>query len=113
MRRSPSRTTRSNEARALKLLASKGLITLKDGAGNTRRPPRTSRRTRRRPQVQGAGGGSDPRSLDDVDAAVINGNYAISSGLKPAKDALFLESATNNPYGNFLAVKKGNEAIRG
>ncbi|MFD6496105.1 MetQ/NlpA family ABC transporter substrate-binding protein, partial [Streptomyces sp. NPDC060188] len=50
-----------------------------------------------------------PRSLDDVDAAVINGNYAISAGLKPAKDALVLESATNNPYGNFLAVKKGNE----
>ncbi len=40
---------------------------------------------------------------------MINGNYAISSGLKPAKDALVLESSENNPYGNFLAVKKGNE----
>ncbi|GDY72679.1 hypothetical protein SAV31267_021640 [Streptomyces avermitilis] len=44
-----------------------------------------------------------------MDAAVVNGNYAISSGLKPAKDAVVLESPKDNPYGNFLAVKKGNE----
>ena len=29
-----------------------------------------------------------PRSLEDVDAAVINGNYAIEADLTPAKDAL-------------------------
>lgn len=28
-----------------------------------------------------------PRSLDDVDLAVINGNYALEAGLVPAKDA--------------------------
>ncbi len=50
-----------------------------------------------------------PRSLDDVDAAVVNGNYAIEADLKPAEDALVLESPDNNPYGNFLAVKEGNE----
>jgi ABC-type multidrug transport system ATPase subunit len=50
-----------------------------------------------------------PRSLDDVDAAVINGNYAIESDLKPAEDALVLEAAKGNPYGNFLAVQEGNE----
>ena len=32
-----------------------------------------------------------PRSLDDVDAAVINGNYAIPAGFNPAKDALLVE----------------------
>jgi D-methionine transport system substrate-binding protein len=38
-----------------------------------------------------------PRSLDDVDLAVINGNYALEAGLEPARDALGLESAQNNP----------------
>ncbi|MBX4413783.1 ABC transporter substrate-binding protein, partial [Mycobacterium tuberculosis] len=38
-----------------------------------------------------------PRSLDDVDLAVINGNYALEAGLVPAKDALGLESAEHNP----------------
>ena len=43
-------------------------------------------------------------ALDDVDAAVINGNYALEAGLVPAKDALALESATNNPYANLLVT---------
>ncbi|MFC9461718.1 MetQ/NlpA family ABC transporter substrate-binding protein, partial [Streptomyces sp. NPDC056983] len=50
-----------------------------------------------------------PRSLQDVDAAVINGNYAIGAHLNPAKDSLALESTKNNAYNNVLAVKKGNE----
>ncbi|MCT9004403.1 MetQ/NlpA family ABC transporter substrate-binding protein [Streptomyces rhizosphaerihabitans] len=97
-----------NEARALKLLASKGLITLKDDAGNTATPQDISKNPKnlKFKEIEAA---QTPRSLDDVDAAVINGNYAIAADLKPAKDALVLESATNNPYGNFLAVKKGNE----
>ncbi|MGW1158294.1 MetQ/NlpA family ABC transporter substrate-binding protein [Streptomyces sp. NPDC002513] len=97
-----------NEARALKLLASKGLITLKDGAGSEATPQDISKNPKdlKFKEVEAA---QTPRSLDDVDAAVINGNYAISAGLKPAEDALVLESAKNNPYGNFLAVKKGNE----
>lgn len=45
-----------------------------------------------------------PRSLDDVDLAVVNGNYAIEIGLKPSQDALVLETAENNPYANVLAV---------
>ncbi|WP_262058621.1 MetQ/NlpA family ABC transporter substrate-binding protein [Streptomyces sp. STR69] len=97
-----------NEARALKLLAVNGLITLKSGVGNEATPADITKNPKnlKFKELEAA---QTPRSLDDVDAAVINGNYAISSGLKPAKDALVLESATNNPYGNFLAVKKGNE----
>ena len=45
-----------------------------------------------------------PRALDDVDAAVINGNYALEARLVPAKDALGLESASNNPYANLLVT---------
>lgn len=97
-----------NEARALKLLAANGLITLKAGVGNEATPADITKNPKnlKFKELEAA---QTPRSLDDVDAAVINGNYAISTGLKPAKDAIVLESATNNPYGNFLAVKKGNE----
>ncbi|MFF3913676.1 MetQ/NlpA family ABC transporter substrate-binding protein [Streptomyces sp. NPDC001852] len=97
-----------NEARALKLLAANGLITLKPGAGNEATPQDIAKNPKNLTfkEVEAA---QTPRSLDDVDAAVVNGNYAISAGLKPAKDAIVLESAKNNPYGNFLAVKKGNE----
>ncbi|WP_406166701.1 MetQ/NlpA family ABC transporter substrate-binding protein [Streptomyces sp. NBC_00996] len=97
-----------NEARALKLLAANGLITLKDGAGNEATPADIAKNPKnlKFKELEAA---QTPRSLDDVDAAVINGNYAIEADLKPAKDALVLESAKNNPYGNFLAVKKGNE----
>ncbi|MFE0383423.1 MetQ/NlpA family ABC transporter substrate-binding protein [Streptomyces bungoensis] len=98
----------SNEARALKLLADNGLITLKSGAGAEATPQDIAKNPRnlKFKEVEAA---QTPRSLDDVDAAVVNVNYALPAGLKPAKDALLLESAKNNPYGNFLAVKKGNE----
>ncbi|MGW5652299.1 MetQ/NlpA family ABC transporter substrate-binding protein [Streptomyces humi] len=97
-----------NEARSLKLLAANGLITLKDGAGSEATPQDIAKNPKnlKFKEVEAA---QTARSLDDVDAAVINGNYAISAGIKPAKEALVLESAKNSPYGNFLAVKKGNE----
>ncbi|MFE9441643.1 MetQ/NlpA family ABC transporter substrate-binding protein [Streptomyces sp. NPDC006602] len=97
-----------NEARALKLLDANGIITLKAGAGNEATPSDIVKNPKNLTfkELEAA---QTPRSLDDVDAAVINGNYAIEADLKPAKHALVLESAKNNPYGNFLAVKKGNE----
>ena len=49
-----------------------------------------------------------PRTLDDVDAAVINGNYAIPAGLSATKDGLFVEGSSS-PYVNVIAVKAGNE----
>ncbi|MEU4037732.1 MetQ/NlpA family ABC transporter substrate-binding protein [Streptomyces collinus] len=97
-----------NEARALKLLAANGLIGLKDAAG-TEATPQDITKNPKNLKFKEVEAAQTPRSLDDVDAAVVNGNYAISAGLKPAKDALVLESAKNSPYGNFLAVKKGNE----
>jgi D-methionine transport system substrate-binding protein len=97
-----------NEARALKLLDANGIITLKDGVGNEATPSDIAKNPKnlKFKELEAA---QTPRSLDDVDAAVVNGNYAIEADLKPASDALVLESAKNNPYGNFLAVKEGNE----
>ncbi len=50
-----------------------------------------------------------PRSLADVDIAVVNGNYAIDADLSPAEDALALEEAEGNPNANLLVVRAGDE----
>jgi len=44
-----------------------------------------------------------PRSLQDVDAAVINANFALDAGLSPARNSLFAEPR-DSPYANVLAV---------
>ena len=49
-----------------------------------------------------------PRALSDVDAAVINGNYALESGLNPVEDSLLIEG-TDSPYANIVAVRAGEE----
>ncbi len=49
-----------------------------------------------------------PRILDDVDAAVINGNYALESDLNPSEDAILIEGA-ESPYANIVVVKSGAE----
>jgi D-methionine transport system substrate-binding protein len=49
-----------------------------------------------------------PRSLGDVDGAIINGNYALEAGLNPVTDALILEGA-ESPYVNIVAVEAGKE----
>lgn len=45
-----------------------------------------------------------PRSLDDVDAAVINTNYALEAGLRPTVDAIAIEGA-ESPYANLIVVR--------
>ncbi|WP_103529349.1 MULTISPECIES: MetQ/NlpA family ABC transporter substrate-binding protein [Streptomyces] len=97
----------TNAGRALQLLAGHGLITLADGVGAEATLG----------DITDDGGitfneleaATLPRVLDDVDAAVINGNYALEADLSPAEDSLALEEAEGNPYANFLAVKEGNE----
>ncbi|MFB6989858.1 MetQ/NlpA family ABC transporter substrate-binding protein [Streptomyces sp. NPDC056178] len=101
----PNDTT--NEGRALQLLAEKGLITLKAGVGtDAKLSDITDKKGLQFKELEAA---TVPRALNDVDAAVINGNYAIEAKLKPSKDALALEKADGNPYANIIAVKQGNE----
>ncbi|MEV7955159.1 MetQ/NlpA family ABC transporter substrate-binding protein [Streptomyces sp. NPDC088141] len=101
----PNDTT--NEGRALQLLAEKGLITLKAGVGtDAKLSDITDKKGLQFKELEAA---TVPRALNDVDAAVINGNYAIEVKLKPSKDALALEKADGNPYANIIAVKQGNE----
>ncbi|MEV3932344.1 MULTISPECIES: MetQ/NlpA family ABC transporter substrate-binding protein [unclassified Streptomyces] len=101
----PNDTT--NEGRALQLLAANGLITLKDGVGtDATLNDITDKKGLEFKELEAA---TVPRALDDVDAAVINGNYAIEAGYQPGKDSLALEKAEGNPYANVLVVKEGNE----
>ncbi|RLV65437.1 methionine ABC transporter substrate-binding protein [Streptomyces sp. CBMAI 2042] len=101
----PNDTT--NGGRALQLLAENGLITLKDGVGTSAKlSDITDKKGLEFKELEAA---TVPRALNDVDAAVINGNYALEAKLSPAEDSLALEKAEGNPYANFLAVKEGNE----
>ncbi|MFC0409929.1 MetQ/NlpA family ABC transporter substrate-binding protein [Roseomonas elaeocarpi] len=49
-----------------------------------------------------------PRALDDVDAAAINTNYAITAGLNPTRDAIAIERS-NSPYANVIAVRQADK----
>lgn len=107
----PNDTT--NEARALLLLQDQGLIKLKDGAGltATKKDIVENKKDLAIKEIEAA---QIPRSLKDVDIAVVNGNYALQAGLKVNKDALATEDADSvgaKTYGNIVAVKKENEKL--
>ena len=97
----------TNGGRALLLLQTKGLITLKAGVGLSATPRDISSNPKnfRFRELEAA---QLPRSLKDVDAAAINGNYALSAGLNPVKDSLIIEG-TDSPYVNIVVVQKGKE----
>lgn len=100
----------TNEARALQLLAQEGLITLADGVGLTATKNDIVENPKNLDIIE-VEAAQVPRSLQDVDVAVINGNYAIEAGLK-VKDALAVEAADSeaaNTFRNVIAVKEGNE----
>ncbi len=100
----------TNGGRALLLLQEQGLITLPEDAGleptvlDIVENPKNL-------QIEELEAAQLPRSLDSLDVAVINGNYAIQAGLNVA-DALAIESAEGTAataYVNVLTVKEGNE----
>ena len=106
----PNDTT--NEARALLLLEYLGLIKLKENVGleATVNDIVENPKNLKIVEIEAA---QLPRSLPDVDFAVINGNYAIDAGLNVGTDALAIEDAESPTiktyYSNVLAVKVGDE----
>ncbi len=104
----PNDTT--NEARALQLLQANGIITLKDGAGLTA----TKQDIVENPhnvEILEVEAAQIPRSVDSVDFACMNGNYAIEAGFKPS-DALAQEASDSEAaqtYGNVVAVSEENK----
>lgn len=100
----------TNEARALLLLEAQGLIKLTEGVGlnATKTDIVENPKNLEILEIEAA---QLPRSLQDVDIAVINGNYAIDAGLK-VSDALAVEASDSvaaDTYGNVVAVQEGKE----
>jgi len=98
----------TNAARALRLLEAEGLVVLADTGEDapTALDVQEGGRDLDITEVEAA---QVPRSLQDVDIAVVNGNYAIDADLSPADDALALEAAEGNPNANLVVVRTGDE----
>jgi D-methionine transport system substrate-binding protein len=96
----------SNENRALLLLQNKGLIKLRAGAGTNgnNATPLDVAENPKKVKIVELDAAQLPRALGDVDAAVINTNYALAAGLQPTKDAIALEDI-HSPYANLIAVR--------
>ena len=98
----------TNEARALLLMETLGLIKLAEDAGLDATPidivenPKNLTFT----ELEAA---MVPTILSEVDIAIINSNFALQAGLNPMEDSLAMEGG-ESPYANILVVKEGNES---
>ena len=97
----------TNGGRALLVLQAKGVIKLKADAG-LKATPLDIIDNPKKVKIIELDAAQLPRSLDDFDAAVINGNFAESAGLSPTKDAIAVEASTG-PYANVLAIRAADK----
>lgn len=97
----------TNGGRALQLLASAGLLKLKDNVGHSASIEDIVENPLKLKIIE-VEAATLPRTLDDVKASVINQTYALSSGLNPVKDAIIIESK-DSPYANIVAVREGDQ----
>lgn len=102
----PNDTT--NEARALLLLEAQGLIKLKDGVGIEATVLDIEENTHNI-EIQELEAAQVAKSIQDVDFAVINGNYAIEAGLDSAIAVEAADSLAAETYANYVCVKDGEE----
>ena len=105
----PNDTT--NEARALLLLQTIGLIKVDPNAG-LEATPKDVIENPKNIAFKELEAAQLARSLPDVDLAVINGNYAIEAGLNAGTDAIAKEekdSLAAQTYANIVAVRAGDE----
>ena len=100
----------TNEARALLLLQDQGVIKLTDGVGleATANDIVVNPHNVELVEVEAA---AVPRSLQDVDFGVINGNYALSAGLDTSATLASegADSEAAQTYANIIAVRNGDE----
>nr|WP_198981847.1 MetQ/NlpA family ABC transporter substrate-binding protein [Herbaspirillum sp. ASV7] len=97
----------TNGGRALLVLQAKGVIKLKADAG-LKATPLDIVENPKKVKIVELDAAQLPRSLDDFDAAVINGNFAESAGLSPTKDAIAVEASTG-PYANVIAIRAADK----
>ena len=101
----------TNLSRAIKLLETAGLITVKAEAGYT---PEMADITGYLYNIEivPTKANTLPATLDDYAASTINGTYAIPAGLTPSKDALIIEKQSesgDNPYVNIIAARSADK----
>ena len=96
----------SNQERALRLLATQGLVSIPEGEGDVNVNTVTKLKDFSFNEVEGP---QLVRSLEDFDYAVINGNFAQEGGLSLSSDALVVESPVDNPAVNVLVWKKDSK----
>ncbi|ACC74128.1 MetQ/NlpA family lipoprotein [Paraburkholderia phymatum] len=93
----------SNEGRALLLLQANGLIKLRPEAGVLP----TARDIADNPkhiQIKELDAGIVGRAIGDLDAAVVNTDWAIKAGIQIPQERIAQEKVAGNPYRNFIAV---------
>ena len=93
----------SNGSRALLLLAKAGLIKTKDGVEFPAITDITE--NPKNYQIVELDAAQLPRSLDDVDLAAVNTNYALEAGLNPMAASLFREDK-DSPFAAVLGVRE-------
>ena len=93
----------TNGGRAIKVLASSGLITLREGAGfNPTKADIASYKVK--VKIEELAANAIPAALPDITAGIINDTFAIDYGLK-ASDAVYADQAREKEYWNLIAAK--------
>ena len=97
----------TNGGRALLLLDKAGVIKLKDNKNilSTVKDVAENPKSLKFRELEAA---TIPRVLTQVDAALINTNYALEAKLNPEKDALAIEGS-DSPYVNILVARPDNK----
>ena len=100
----------TNGGRALRLLQTAGLITVDEAKGYS---PTVSdiKENKLNLKIKELEASQTARALPDVDASIINGNFAVEAGLIPTEDSIYIEPVdeTSKPYVNLIAVRKEDE----
>lgn len=98
-----------NEGRALRVLAETGLIAVPEEGDIT---PADITENPHGFQFEEIEAGGLPRMLEDLDAAIINGNYALEADLGNTSNVLYIEEIVGEKItlrGNVIAVKDGTQ----
>ena len=98
----------TNGGRGLLLLEKAGLIKLNPQAG-LKATPQDIVDNPKKLKIKELEAAQVPRSLDDVDIAAVNANYAVVAGLSPKTDSILLEDA-KSPYACVIVVRSKDKA---
>lgn len=98
----------TNGGRAIKVLASSGIITLREGAGFNPTKEDIAGYSKKI-TIQELAANTIPSALPDIAAGVINDTYALDYGLK-ADDAVYADQAREKEYWNLIAARTADLA---